>query len=125
MYSNKLENIYKVKLVLTCVYLVNVFFVFSHMCVAMVIDMRPLLAANQELEIYFKYKNPSKKSERERENKRSFKKEDFFCSLFFIGMNTSIFTDDEIQEQLRNLGFTNIPRDKFEMFKKGKNKKNG
>lgn len=30
-----------------------------------------------------------------------------------------MFTDDEIKEQLSNLGFKSIPRDKFEMFKKG------
>ena len=34
-------------------------------------------------------------------------------------MNTSMFTDEEIKEQLKSLGFSNIPRDKFEMFKKG------
>jgi hypothetical protein len=37
-------------------------------------------------------------------------------------MNTSIeFTDQEIKEQLRSLGFKNISQDKFQQFRRGNN----
>jgi hypothetical protein len=49
----------------------------------------------------------------------------FFVSFLIskITMNSSFaveFTDQEIKEQLKSLGFKNISQDKFQQFKRGK-----